>query len=536
MALADLAPRPPVIPVFSTTLSDGSAPVFDGPYWAANLRQPVRFHQAVAAAAQQHGTFIEISPHPMLTHAIDESLAETHHHSIPTLVRDTDETLTFHTNFNASHTTHPPKTEHPAEPHPVLPGTPWHHGRHWLTTSATPVDDGAHPFLGWGVTDPTNGARIWEGRLSPGLLWLGDHRVDEACVLPGAVYAELALAAADEAFGTDGESWTIRELSLDQVMHVTDNTVVVTTLTGNEGDTRIEIRSRIADSGWTTHATAKLARGPVSTPRVTDGGAAAADLDPETLYSRLRGAGQNHGPAFRGIVGLTVTETGAARADVKLPSEAKSGAAKFVLHPVMVDIALQALGATRRGRGSGVRDPDVPVVALPVRLAGVRAYGDVTEGVSAVAILTPTVSPDRLTGQVALMSASGEVLLEIDEVEMAVLGGGARRRLHPSVVRTGLGTGQSTDRRELGWRGPGGRRVRRRRSADGRSPIPARRPGRRTANGCPRATNPRGAPRSCGPMCHGTASYLLCDPADPDGWAIPRDPTRSGTATHTPDR
>jgi phthiocerol/phenolphthiocerol synthesis type-I polyketide synthase C len=421
-ALADLTPRPPVIPVFSTTLADGSVPVFDGQYWAANLRQPVRFTQAVAAAAEQHSTFIEISPHPLLTHAVDETLADTHHHSIPTLVRDTDETLTFHTNFNATRTTYPPKTEHPPEPRPVLPATPWHHGRHWFTTSATPVAEGAHPFLGWGVTDPTNGTRVWEGRLGPDLLWLGDHRVDEACVLPGAVYAELALAAAAEAFGTDGEPWTIRELSLDQVMHVTDDTVAVTTLTGDERDALVEIRSGTANSGWTTHATAKLERGRVSPAPVTDGGAPAMELDPEALYSRLRGAGQNHGPAFRGIVGLTVTETSAARADVRLPSEAKSGAAKFLMHPVMVDIALQALGATTAAADLASANPDVPAVVLPVRLSGVRAYGDVTEGVSVVGTLTPTDSPDRLTGQVALMSASGQVLLEIDEVEMAVLG------------------------------------------------------------------------------------------------------------------
>ena len=130
-------------------------------------------------------------------------------------------------------------------------------------------------------------------------------------------------------------------------MHVTEDTVVVTTLTGDEGDARIEMRSRTGDSGWATHATAKLQRGLVTPAPVTDGGTAAAELDPEALYSRLRGAGQNHGPAFRGIVGLTVTDTGAARADVRLPSEAKTGAAKFLMHPVMVDIALQALGATR---------------------------------------------------------------------------------------------------------------------------------------------------------------------------------------------
>ena len=43
-------------------------------YWAANLRNPVRFSQAVADAGAEHSTFIEISPHPLLTHAISETL------------------------------------------------------------------------------------------------------------------------------------------------------------------------------------------------------------------------------------------------------------------------------------------------------------------------------------------------------------------------------------------------------------------------------------------------------------------------------
>ena len=40
----------------------------------ANTRQPVRFSQAVAAAGADYGTFIEVSPHPILTHAITETL------------------------------------------------------------------------------------------------------------------------------------------------------------------------------------------------------------------------------------------------------------------------------------------------------------------------------------------------------------------------------------------------------------------------------------------------------------------------------
>ncbi|TFV54057.1 polyketide synthase, partial [Mycobacterium sp. PS03-16] len=57
-----------------------------------------------------------------------------------TLARDTDDTLTFHTNLNTTHTTHPPQTPHPPEPHPQLPTTPWRHTHHWIE-----VRSGHHP-------------------------------------------------------------------------------------------------------------------------------------------------------------------------------------------------------------------------------------------------------------------------------------------------------------------------------------------------------------------------------------------------------
>jgi phthiocerol/phenolphthiocerol synthesis type-I polyketide synthase A len=133
-ALSDLAPTTPKIPLLSTTgHPGGAAPVADAEYWVANLRHPVRFSQAVAAAGADHATFVEVSPHPLLTHAITDTLAEVHHHSIGTLQRDSHDTLTFHTNLNATHTTRPPELSHPAEPHPLIPTTPWHHAHHWMT-------------------------------------------------------------------------------------------------------------------------------------------------------------------------------------------------------------------------------------------------------------------------------------------------------------------------------------------------------------------------------------------------------------------
>ncbi|MET0701397.1 MAG: SDR family NAD(P)-dependent oxidoreductase, partial [Mycobacterium sp.] len=409
---AGLAPKTPRIPILSTVDNAGPTPVFDAQHWVANLRNPVRFSQAIATAGADNATFIEISPHPLLTHAISDTLGEAHHHSLGTLARDTDDTVTFHTNLN---TARPPREDHPAEPHPVLPATPWHHTRHRIAVGTTTSRPGAHPLLGIGVTDPVSGLRIWESALSPDVLWLGDHRVGDACVLPGAAYAELALAAVTAAFGATEQPWTIRELTLDQVMLLTDGTTVATTLHGDESKPRVEIRSRSGDSGWTTHATAMLERDPQPPGQPPSVGELTA-LDPEDLYRQLRSAGQQHGPAFQGIVSLGVSDSGVGSAAVQLPSSAKAAARRFLLHPVMMDIAMQTLGAGQVGAAAGGAD-----MILPVRLAGVRVYGDLTTGVRAISALRPTARPDRFVGQVVLTDADGRVLLEIDEVDMAVL-------------------------------------------------------------------------------------------------------------------
>jgi phthiocerol/phenolphthiocerol synthesis type-I polyketide synthase B len=132
-ALTDLKPEIPTIPFFSTVTEGTAVPLLDAEYWVANVRQPARLSQAVTAAAQEHGTFVEISAHPILTHAVSDTLNPVgHHHSVGTLLRDADDTLSFHTNLNAVHTTQPPQTRHPAEPHPLLPTTPWQHRRHWV--------------------------------------------------------------------------------------------------------------------------------------------------------------------------------------------------------------------------------------------------------------------------------------------------------------------------------------------------------------------------------------------------------------------
>ena len=74
--LAGITPGPGRVPMVSALTGE----VLDGAeagagYWYESLRAPVEFDRAVRVlAASGHGVFIEVSPHPVLTAAITETL------------------------------------------------------------------------------------------------------------------------------------------------------------------------------------------------------------------------------------------------------------------------------------------------------------------------------------------------------------------------------------------------------------------------------------------------------------------------------
>ncbi|HUN35462.1 MAG TPA: type I polyketide synthase, partial [Trebonia sp.] len=97
-ALAGLRPRAPEIPFYSTVTGPGSPSAFDAAYWCDNLRRPVQFSAAMAAAAtDRHSVYIEVSPHPVVTRAAIKSLAGlvAEPVALPTLRRDEDEVAGF---------------------------------------------------------------------------------------------------------------------------------------------------------------------------------------------------------------------------------------------------------------------------------------------------------------------------------------------------------------------------------------------------------------------------------------------------------
>ncbi|MEU4626381.1 type I polyketide synthase [Actinoplanes sp. NPDC023801] len=88
--LADVTGRPSAVPLYSSVTGERlDTTGMDGAYWFRNLREPVRFDQAITAVPE--GTvFLEISPHPVLAVPLTELLTATGRRAdvIGTLRRD----------------------------------------------------------------------------------------------------------------------------------------------------------------------------------------------------------------------------------------------------------------------------------------------------------------------------------------------------------------------------------------------------------------------------------------------------------------
>ncbi len=76
--LTSIAPRAGEVPLYSTVdAARRIGPELDASYWVRNLREPVRFHDAVQQLiADGFDAFVEISPHPVLLPSIDDAIAD----------------------------------------------------------------------------------------------------------------------------------------------------------------------------------------------------------------------------------------------------------------------------------------------------------------------------------------------------------------------------------------------------------------------------------------------------------------------------
>ncbi|MEU7146164.1 type I polyketide synthase [Nocardia sp. NPDC046473] len=348
-SLAGIRPRTSVIPVYSTlrgSVIDTTA--MDSTYWYDNLRNTVLFaptiHKLVSEGFQ---TFIEISPHPVLIHGVQEVLdAEAIDGTvIGTLRRDNAGTAQFACSLATLHGAGVPvdwSALMPDAERVDLASYAFADTRYWL------AGDGPQPALHAGfldhVTDLPSGQVVASGRIFPDRHhWVTDHAVRGRCLLPATAFLE-AVAALGAAIGMT----TISELTLTEPLYLPTGTTVelrlIADIADRDGLRPITVYARTqANSPWIGHAAGTLTADPPARDyaALTWSGATGDQTDINDVYAELTSRGYHYGPAFRGLRSMTSRED-RVLARVILPDAAHDGIRYTTVHPALLDAALHA--------------------------------------------------------------------------------------------------------------------------------------------------------------------------------------------------
>ncbi|NMO18054.1 SDR family NAD(P)-dependent oxidoreductase [Pyxidicoccus fallax] len=395
-ALSQLAPKRATVAMRSTVTGE----LVEGPellanYWADNLRQPVRFGDAVQELLDGgHGLFIEMSPHPILTMPVEEMRRASGKDGVAagSLRRGQEERGALLETLGALWTQGYPvawERQFPAGGQRVsLPTYAWQRERHWIDAPTSEVKGprgrvhtGGHPLLGEALTVSTQaGMRLWETTLDPKRLpWLGDHRVQGAVVFPGAGYLEMALAAGAEALGAG--AFRVTDVSfVEALVFAGEAPVEVQVVTTEErpGLLRFQVASRqpaASRDAWLVHARGSLrsverAEAPAPVDVAGLRARPGVVMPASAAYAALGEMGLQFGPAFQGVAEFWRGE-GEALGRVRLP-EAAGGAQSYQVHPALLDACFQVMVGTLNDTDKA---PWVPVEVGALRLLQ-RPHGE----------------------------------------------------------------------------------------------------------------------------------------------------------------
>ncbi len=389
----------PAIPIIVTG-EPGADPATPG-YWVRQVRRPVRFLDGVRRLAEAGVTaFVELGPGGGLAAAARECLEDRDAPIavIPAMRRDRPEAATM-VEAAARAWAHgvpmdwtaffPGRTCREAE----LPTYAFQNRRFWLEHGSSAVNaadlgltSADHPLLGAVVALAEGDVVVLSGRLSlrthP---WLADHVAGgTAGLLPASAFVELAVRAGDEA-----DCGRVEELTLELPLVVPGRGALRVQASVGVADTcgrrSLQIHSRAADDGaWVRHASGVLsAAEPPAAEAFADLAAwpppGAEHVPVEELYDDLAGRGNRYGPVFHGLRAAW-RRGGEVFAEAALPEGERAAAARFGLHPALLDASLHAIGAgdLMPGEGtwlpfswSGVTLHAAGAAAVRVRIAGV---------------------------------------------------------------------------------------------------------------------------------------------------------------------
>ncbi len=358
-----------------------SGPEMDARYWVDNLRQPVLFADALGSLFDEDVTHvIEVSPHPILTPAIEQMAAARAEPPavLSTLRRDAgaprDMVLAFARAYVAGLE---PFGGLPRNANVGLPGYPWQRSPYWVSKGKRrgPAHNWLEPAL---LPAPAEDG-AWQAGIelavneSP---WLVDHKVHDAIVFPAAAMMALALSTGRVRTGIMPRTMSGFRFH-DNLTFGAEPARLTAWWRDDvtEGGSFTLLSLPAEGTAWRRHVTARVTQRPCpGAPSIEfpEHLLAASDTV-ESFYPNCAARGLDYGPAFQCVERLHV-EDGAALAEVRLTERSRAGARPHQLHPALWDGALQVSLALCYG----------PETVVPIEVRRVLVLRDLDEPVLAV--------------------------------------------------------------------------------------------------------------------------------------------------------
>ncbi len=339
--------RVPFISTVTGKLATGAD--LGGDYWWRNVREPVRFEEAVRTAKSLGSRiFIEVGPRPVLLQHIADILEDEEVPAATISVLDRDDgnadpfekavskALTMGAEVNIA-------VNFGRDPGPSieLPKYPWQRKefRFQHTTEA---------IGGNSIPGPLIGTRI----LADGLEWrsnidtalypdLADHRLGNQIVLPGSAYLEMALSVARQWLEIDNPVLSNLEFMRPLDLSRAETTEMMTRISPSTNALEILSRPRLSRAGWTTHARCTISRGHGAIPSAPQLSSLKGTLARDEVYQIATDSGLNYGPTFQLVEHLRNYDNNLV--EVQLPAAPTEG--QFALDPVRLDCCLHAMFA-----------------------------------------------------------------------------------------------------------------------------------------------------------------------------------------------
>lgn len=410
------------LPVYSTVSGKLFGPgKFDAEYWWRNVRQTVKFSDAIDALIEDgFTTFLEVGPHPALSGSVSECLKARAAEGFVagSLRRGEPEHKTLLSSLGAFHVRGFDAPWVDAGRCVTLPPHPWQRERCWHEAEESKtvrLSPPIHPLLGRSLNtaDP-----VWELKVEMPLLpYLNDHRLNGRVVFPAAGYVEMALAAGRAMHPSS--PLILEDVEFRRALFLPETeraTHMQIGCNAGEGLFHIDAQAENAERAWTTHSVGKIragsntaAREAVVVEEIVK--RCAGEKSGAESYELFRQNGFDFGESFRGICRVWRRD-GEALGEIRATEKLKWQ--DYQIHPAMLDACFQVLLSTLTPSESARG------LFLPVRIDRMKFYARPEGKVWSHARLLE--SSDRaIVANIRLLGENGEILAEIEGFRCAAL-------------------------------------------------------------------------------------------------------------------